>query len=129
MLRFEEVLRQISNNIGFNPLDRESCLAVVKEEGIRIRFIHNPDKAVQLEAVKDNGFSLAYINNPDKEVQIAAVMQNPYSIKCIHSPDKEVQMVAIERSGYNIEVIAMCPDWAKMVGHLYDYLICKEIIE
>jgi hypothetical protein len=126
---FEEVLRLISDNLGFNPLDRESCLAEVKQNGYNIQWIHNPDKELQLEAVKRDGYSIQFIQNPDKEVQLEAVKQNGYSIQWIHNPDKKVQLVAIEQSGYDIRVIAMCPNWTEITEDLYNYLICKDIIE
>jgi len=97
----------IINKIGFDPLDRESCLAAVRRDGYNIRYIRDPDKEVQLEAVKQRGYYIRYIQNPDKEVQLAA----------------------IESSGYDLRVIATCHDWKEMEEEIETCRIIKDIIE
>jgi hypothetical protein len=101
------ILKQIKNEIRFDP----------------------ENKIEQLEAVKKNSSSIQYIHDPDKEVQLKAIKQNVYSIQFIRNPDKEIQLEAIKRSNFDIEVIALCPDWKEFEKYIEDNMIVKDIIE
>jgi hypothetical protein len=152
---FEELTKQITKQIGFDRTNKKEQLAAVRKCGYSIKFIHNPDKEVQLaaikedsgtfgdairhirnpdkevqlEAVRQNGPNIQYICNPDKEVQLAAVRKYVVSPLYIHNPDKEVQLEAVRQSDYDIEIIAMCPDLEDFAEEIYNEMICKDIIE
>jgi hypothetical protein len=85
--------------------DKKLQLKLVKENGMTIQFINNPDKDVQLEAVKQDGYAIRYIHNPDKDVQLEAVKEDGYAIQYIHNPDKEVQLEAVKEDGRVIQYI------------------------
>ena len=77
-------------------------LAAVKESGLNVRRISNPDKGLQLEAVKQDGFSIQFIHDPDKDVQLEAVKKDGWSIQFIHNPDKDMRLEAVKQDGYSI---------------------------
>jgi len=72
---------QIENN--FKWYDEEYCLAVVKQNGMLLKYVHNPTEEICLEAIKENGNTLKYINNPTEEMCLEALNQNIKAIKYI----------------------------------------------
>ena len=114
---------------GFDITNPKECLAAVKKDGYSIRYIHNPDKEIQLVAVKQYSTNIECIRDPNKEVQLETVKYNGYNIRYIQNPDKDVQMAAIEQSGYDIKIIMMCPNWEEFAEEIERNMIIKDIIE
>ena len=92
-----------------NP-DFNVQMEAVKQNGLAIQYIPNPDNNIRLEAVKQNGLGIKYIPNPDTDVQMVAIKQNWRAIQYILNPDLDVQMEAIEQDGLAILYITN-PDW------------------
>ena len=106
---FKVVLSGTSNEklltVQMGKLTEAEKLAAVKEDGLRIRYIRDPSKAVQLAAVKEDGYSIQYIHSPSEKVQLEAVKQNGYSIQFIPNPSEKAQFEAVTRYGYSIQYI------------------------
>jgi protein tyrosine phosphatase (PTP) superfamily phosphohydrolase (DUF442 family) len=97
-MRIEDVISQSREIFG-----EEAQLEAVKQDGLTIRYIHNPSEAIKLVAVKQYGNAIRFIHNPSEEVQLEAVKQNGLTIQYIEDPSEEVQLEAVKQNEDSIQ--------------------------
>ncbi len=101
-------LFEIMTPIG--SMTEKQQIALVSQNGKKLKQIPNPSEAVQLTAVKQYPNGIQYIKNPSEAVQLAAVTTNYMSLfviinKCKIIPSEAVQLAAVTGSGYAIRWI------------------------
>ena len=83
MRQFMQLLNEIDSaisdeeksNIGYTgTIDQK--LNMVKQNGLDLQFIHNPDIDIIMAAIKQNGNALMFVRNPTDEMIMAALPQN-----------------------------------------------------
>jgi hypothetical protein len=86
-----QVVKHGGCNIYYvNPRYRTSelCLAAVRNDGLSLKYIHNPTDEIKMEAVKQNGIAIRYIEDQTIELCIIAYHNTIRSLKYMnHSPD------------------------------------------
>lgn len=95
-----------------------------------IRFIHNPNKNIQLTAIKLDGLVINLIKDPDPDVQLEAYIQNPFSIQFIKNLHIEIQYHILEFNTNFIKYIQNpCEEVKEKLKIIEDISIKKEFID
>ncbi|MCK9369743.1 hypothetical protein M0R04_07545 [Candidatus Dojkabacteria bacterium] len=96
-------------------------IALVSQDGKKIKQIPNPSVVVQTAAVKQYPNSIQYIKNPSEDVQLVAVTTNHMSLfviinKCKIIPSEAVQVAAVSSSGYTIRWIKKPSEQVQLIA-------------
>lgn len=108
--------------LDLGALDEAQKLALVKANGLALKYVREPSEEMQilgvqqdglalshltqrlavseevcLAAVMQNGLALEFVPDPSDAVIRAALQQNASAIRCLREPSEEYQMLAIER--------------------------------
>lgn len=80
-----------------NITSEDVKLAVVKKDGLNIKYIKNPSLKIQKAAINENIHSFSDIINPSKEFIQYALDNWPGVIQYIKKPTKEQQMLVVTK--------------------------------
>ncbi len=99
----------LSNKRLIKDLDlwnnKEFQIEAVKQNGLAIRFIKDPNEELKLLSVKENGSAIRHIKDPSEEMKLEAIKQSGYAIQYIKDPSEELKLQAVKRDGYAIQYI------------------------
>ena len=84
--------------------------AALDQSGWAIKYVKDPDEALQLRAVEKNYDAIKYIKHPTPAVQLAAIRGNYEALRYIEKPTEEAKELAISE---NEQAIRLIPNISK----------------
>lgn len=79
--------------------DETYCLNAVKQDGLKLQFVHNQTGDICMAAVKQYGGALRYVHNQTKDICMEAVKKDRRALNYIHDKD----ILVIEITVYELE--------------------------